>query len=298
MIVILSPGAAEAQDIRRAKLSDKVIVESGPATQVSEKVRAGAPGVLVEVLVRAGDKVKKGQLLGNTDLSATKYQLDLAREAMIDNSTLLAMKGNADAWTATRVETEEALRKRNVEKTRLEWARGMEKFHHSSYEAQLEKKKVQRIQYNYWKDQYESRFFRAPVDGTVTQVLLDVGNPVNYATHVFTIGDHQSYLVPLSVPAEYAAMARPDTTLPVRVCNGKHVARSVVNHVTDDPKSPGRKIITLLINSRDFPAATGGNLSGAKFDVLMSQAEPVSHETGSLDLPARDNADGLTAARY
>jgi len=273
IFVLLSSGAAEAQHIARSKLTDKVIVESGTAAQLSEKVRAGAPGVLVKVLVRPGDKVKKGQLLGHTDLSATKYQLDLAREALADHSMLYAMKGNADAWTATRVETEGALRKREVEKTRLDWANGMEQYHQCKYQGQLEQKKVQRIQYNYWKDQYESRFFRAPVDGSVTEVLHDVGASVNYATHVFTIGDDQSYLVPLSVPAEYARVVRPDTTLPIRVSNGKHVARGLVNGVADDPKSVGRKIITLLINGRDFPAATAGNLAGARFDVLLSDGE-------------------------
>ena len=34
---------------------------------------------------------------------------------------------------------------------------------------------------------YEKRFFRAPVDGIVTEVLVEVGKPVTIATHVFTI---------------------------------------------------------------------------------------------------------------
>ena len=269
----LLPAVAEAQRIYPSKLSDKVIVESGTAAQVSEKVRAGAPGVLVEVFVRVGETVKKGQVLGLTELAATKYQLDLASEALASESALQAAKGHADAWMATRIETEDALRKRKVEKTRLDWATGMEQFISGQYEAQVEQKKVQRIQYEYWKEQYEARFFRAPVDGVVTEVLLDVGKPVTYATHVFTIANEKSYMVPVTVPEEYAASAALNTTLPIRLSNGRHVARGLVDRVEDDPKAPGKKIITLLVNEKEFPTPTSGNLSGAKFDVLLPQGE-------------------------
>ena len=277
----LLPPAAEAQRIYRSKLSDKVIVESGTAAQVSEKVRAGAPGVLVEVFVRVGETVKKGQVLGHTELAATKYQLDMAREALANESALQAAKGHADAWVATRLETEDALRKRKVDKTRLDWATGMEQYHRGNYEAQLEQKKVQRIQYDYWKDQYEARYFRAPVDGVVTEVLLDVGKSVTYATHVFTIANEESYMVPVTVPAEFAAAAIPDTTLPIRLSNGTHVARGLIDRVVDDPKAPGKKIITLLVNHKDFPASISGNLSGAKFDVLLPQGEAAVPESGA-----------------
>lgn len=280
ILAALLPPSAEAERVYRSKLSDKVIVESGTASQVSEKVRAGAPGVLVEVFVRVGETVKKGQVLGHTELAATKYQLDLAREALANEATLQAAKGHADAWVATRMETEDALRKRKVEKTRLDWATGMEQFYRGSYEAQLEQKKVQRIQYEYWKDQYEARYFRAPVDGIVTEVMLEVGKPVTYATHVFTISNEKSYMVPVTVPEEYAAAAVPNSTLPVRVTNGRHVARGLVDRVAEDPKNPGKKIITLMVNQNDFPRSTGQNLSGAKFDVLLPQGETPVQDSG------------------
>jgi pyruvate/2-oxoglutarate dehydrogenase complex dihydrolipoamide acyltransferase (E2) component len=125
VFTLLPPQTADAQRIYRSQLADKVVIESGPASLVAEKVRAAAAGVLVEVFVRSGESVKKGQILGHLELPATKYQLDLARQALANEAALNAAKSHADAWQATRTETEDAVRKRKVEKTRLEWATDM-----------------------------------------------------------------------------------------------------------------------------------------------------------------------------
>ena len=46
---------------------------------------------------------------------------------------------------------------------------------------------------------YEKRFFRAPVDGIVTEVLVEVGKPVTIATHVFTIRNDDTFNIPVTV---------------------------------------------------------------------------------------------------
>lgn len=271
MAILMSAAmsAAPAQTYKLSGTGGKIVVESDAASAVSEQVRAGAPGIIVKIFVKAGDEVKKGQILGHTDLAATKYQLDVARHAMENDAAVRAAQAHADAWAATREETQEALRKRKVDESRLEWASGMERFHRGNYEEQVERKKLQRIQYEYWKDQYESRFFKAPADGVVTQVLLDVGKPVNHATHVFTVGNKNAFIAPLTVPAALAAAISNNSLLPVRATNGLHVTNAVVDSIADDPKKPGFKIIRLLVNRSDFPQETGSNLPGTKFDVLL-----------------------------
>jgi hypothetical protein len=158
----------------------------------------------------------------------------------------------------------------------------------------LEQKKLQRIQYEYWQQQYEARFFKAPVDGVVTEVLLDVGKPVTYATHVFTVGNKDSYMVPLTVPAEFANALSTNSLLPIRATNGKHVARGLVDSITDNPKAPGKKIIKLLVNGRDFPTETSSNLSGTKFDVLLPQT---AEDAQDNQPPSGDPAPTVPAAR-
>ncbi|HSP42203.1 MAG TPA: HlyD family efflux transporter periplasmic adaptor subunit [Luteolibacter sp.] len=272
ILVVLSwPGTLRAEPQRHSTSGDKVIVESGAASRVEEKVRLGAPGTLVAMFVEVGDAVQKGQLLGHTELEASKFQLDLARHALENLAPLKAAEGQAEAAVATRAETEEAVRKRTAAETRLDWAIGMEKFHRSNYEAKLEQKKLERIQFDYWTRQYEARFLRAPVDGVVTEVAAEMGRPLGHSAHVFTIGNDECYMIPVSLPAELAGNVTKSTRLPVRATSNGHVARGVVNEVSDDPSSPGKKLIRLLLNLHDFPPQMASNLAGMKFDVLFPQ---------------------------
>ncbi len=268
----LLSGHADAQDFKRSKPGEKVIVESGAASQVSEKVRACAQGVLMAAFVKAGDTVKKGQMLGHMELATTKYQLDLARQTMENKAPLRAFKALAQAWTATREETERAVRKRQVDQSRLEWASNMERYHQGNYEAQLEQKQIQRIQYEYWQQQYEARFFKAPVDGVVTEVLLDVGKKVDFGTHVFSVGNEESYIVPVEVSAELAKTLSAGTGLPIRAVNGGDVVRGFVEDIFDNPKKAGGKVIRLLLRRSDFPSYNCSDLVGTKFDVLLPQS--------------------------
>lgn len=265
-------GHVLAQGMQRSRPGEKIIVESGAASRVSEKVRAAAPGVLMAVFVKTGESVKKGQMLGHMELAPAKYQFDLARQTMENKASLRAFKALAEAWTATREETEGAVRRRAVDQARLEWASNMERYHQGNYEAHLEQKKLQRINYEYWQQQYDARFFRAPVDGVVTEVLLDVGKKVDYATHVFSVGNNESYIVPVELPAVLADSISAGADLPVRSVNGGDVARGLVNEILDNPRKAGGKIIRLLLRRSDFPSDGGSDLAGTKFDVLLPQS--------------------------
>jgi multidrug efflux pump subunit AcrA (membrane-fusion protein) len=248
-----------------------LLCESAAASRVVEKVRSTAQGILVESYVKVGDTVTKGQLLGHAELDATKLQLDLARQTMEATATVESAKKQAEAWTVVREETAEGVRRRKLEKSRLDWATAMEGMYRGTYEAQLEAETLQRINYEYWKSQYENRFFRAPVDGVVSEVMVEVGKPVNYATHLFTIRNEDTFSIPVPVPAELAEVAVSQKQLPVRTSDGKSVSHAHVHSVADDPRNAGGKILKLLVSAKDFPAAMRMKLMGMKFDVLLPQ---------------------------
>ena len=264
--------SATAQETKPALHGDSLLVESAAASSLVGTVRAGAPGTAVEVFVREGEKVVKGQILGHLELEATKLQLDLARQALEDDTRLRSARSQSEAWAITRDETEEAVRKRDTEKSRLEWAIAMEEMYRANYETQLEAKKVQQIHYDYWKDQYEKRFFRAPADGVVTEVKVQPSNPVAVAQHVFTVSDGDSYEVPVIVPAALADKAVAEKTLPVRTAEGSPTIRARVHGVRDNPRLGGSKILSLLVRATDLPAAMRDRLQGMKFDVLLPLA--------------------------
>lgn len=270
-IVWSVPNAQSAEKTNRDSRSEPILCASAGASRVDGKVRSNAPGVVVEVLVNVGDTVTKGQILGHTELDDTKRQLDLAQQELDNKTNIEAMEGQAEAWTITREEIELAVRQRKAEKSRLKWALAMEKQFRATYEAQLAAEKIQQIQYDYWKAQYERRYFRAPMDGVVTAVLAEVGKPVGYGTHVFTISNDDTYAIPVTVPAALADTAASHGWLAVRSADGKTVGRALVDSVKDDPGSAGQKIIRLLIHAVNSPGAAGNTLMGMKFDVLVPQ---------------------------
>ena len=254
-----------------------ILCQSAAAAKVVEKIRADAPGVMVEAYIKVGDSVKKGQILGHTELDATKLQLDLAEHTLNAKANVESAKGQAKAWSVTREETEDAVRRRKVEKTRLDWAIAMEAMYRGGYESQLEAESLQLIQYEYWKDQYEKRFFRAPVDGIISEVLIEIGKPVAVATHVFTIRNDETFSIPVSVPAELANAASTCKTLPVRTADGKAVSEAVVSSVVEDPRETGSKILKLLVRANDFPATIRAKLAGMKFGVLLPTVASLDH---------------------
>jgi hypothetical protein len=46
-----------------------------------------------------------------------------------------------------------------------------------------------------------------------------------------------------------------------------------VDSIVEDPQAPDSKIITLLVNEKDFPSATATRMEGSTFDVLLPQME-------------------------
>ena len=159
---------------------EMMLFESAGAARLVEQVRSKTQGVMVEIFVKEGDAVKKGQVLGHAELDATKLQLDLARENANSSAKFDAAESQAEAWTIAREEVQEAVRKRDVSESRLDWALAMERMYKAQLEAQKDALKTQRIQLEYWEQQYENRFFRAPVAGTVSEVKVELGRAAQF----------------------------------------------------------------------------------------------------------------------
>lgn len=263
MVHSAGPMVAQADSLLR--------VESGPAVHVVEKIRANRPGTVVEIYVKLGDAVKKGQILGHTELAAVKLNKDLAEVSLDTKGGLDEKYWQREAWRIQREETEEAVRKRQAPKSRLDWATSMEKLFEAQYSAQQDAKKVAKIMCDFHTQEYEERFFRATVDGIVTELPVLLGQAVNYATHVATISNDSLLSVPVTLPVSLAESAERAGTVLVRSPNGRSMIRAVVDSLADDPAAPGeRKIARLLINDADVPPPVAGQKAdGMKFDVFV-----------------------------
>lgn len=270
IVVAANVGVAHCQTIVSNGGKPLAMVESGVAEPLVEKVRTKRPGTVVELFVKVGDTVSKDQVLGHTELDQAKLNMDTARQNLEATGSLDQMFWLHRAWTSTREEAEEAVRKRTAPRTRLEYAESMEKWAESQYRAQQDMKKVQKIHYEFYKNEYESRFFRSPVDGVVTEVKVAVGQTVGIAAHAFTISNEAQLSVPVTVPAPAADAAAAAGSVPVREKAGKATIWAKVAGSRDHPGEPGvKKILRLLIPKRDVSAVAGQAKQALRFDVLV-----------------------------
>jgi len=247
-------------------------VTSTGAVLAEETIRIEAPGTMDEILVKAGDSVKKGQMLAHTDLYSTKQSLDIARSNF-------EAKGNPDqalaqyqACTIQREQAEDAVRqshtKSNTEQLAL--ATALEQAAKGQYEAQMDNKAVQKIQLDYWIDEYARRIVVSPLDGVVSEVLVKPGAGVNYATPICTVRKAGYYSVLVTIPAAAAETASQMGCLMVLAPGGKTITRADIDTITDDPAAPGKnKIVKLLIGKDDLPAIDQARPEGLKFDVFV-----------------------------
>lgn len=264
---------AAACGVMSAEISaeGRQIYQSDDAQQCIETVRSKCAGTVMAVFVKEGDQVSKGQVLGHVELEKAKLDYDVARLAMESKANVKASENQANAWKVNREEVEEAVKKRKMDSTRLDWAIAMEGMYRASYEAQLDVEKNQELQYEYCKEQYEMRFFRAGVDGVVTKVRTGPGAKVNPAEHLFTVSQSGSLVVPVKVPAEIAERAAAGDMLPVRIAGGKIIRYARVDEKSADPMGTGGKVLRLLVDAADFPAAMRKELPGKKFDVAVPE---------------------------
>jgi multidrug efflux pump subunit AcrA (membrane-fusion protein) len=264
-------GSLHAQTPDRRQSGKKLLMESGAATKVEERIRSQVQGTVMEVYVKKGDSVTRGQLLAHIEFENAKLQFDLAQQALQSEAELEAAKSQHEASLATLEEAKQAVRRRNAEKPRLDWAAAMESMYRAKYEAQKDAKKNQTIHFEYWKRQYENCFFRAPVDGVVSEVLVESGAFVKLAAHVFTINNENALAIPLTVPAPVADSAMAEGSLPIRSEDGSSVIHAIVTGVKDDPRRAGAKILKLIIDTATLSASAREHLTGMKFDVLLPQ---------------------------
>lgn len=271
-VIIGLGGLARAEDRTSDNLATLTRVESGVAEPVEEVIRAERAGTVVALLVKPGDVVTKGQMLGHTEVDSAKWNLDTAQANLDATGTLDQMFWQHQAWGVTREEMEDAVRKRTVPKSRLQYVLNMEKVAKSQLEAQQDLKKVQKINLEHFRTEYKSRFFHSPIDGVVTEVRVELGQAVSLAAHAFTVSNSTHLTVPVEVPAATATAALQAGKLSVRPKRGKTTIWAKVTGVTEEPGTPeGKKILHLWVNKADIPLGAAPN--ELKFDVLVPQGK-------------------------
>jgi RND family efflux transporter MFP subunit len=141
-------------------------------------VSAAEPGVIAELRVEEGARVKKDQILARLDTAVLSAELDVAKaEAQLQATRKQRLDELAQSSRATPDE---------LEKARTDLA--------------IKQAQVRKIEAS-----IEARTMRSPVDGVVTEIKRDPSESVSAATpHVLTVVQIDKLIVNLFLPPERA----------------------------------------------------------------------------------------------
>jgi len=205
---------AVVETARSAAIPETVEVVGTVRARTSAVVAARIPGTVGALMVREGDRVRKGQLLARLDA-----QENAAASAMASAGIDEALRGLEEARSRQKLSDTTFER---YQKLFTEQAITRQEFDTKQTEKDLASQGVARAEARLRQAQAGSRAasaiegytrITAPLSGIVTSKQADLGASVFPAQPLMTIEDDGSYLLELAVPESLATAVRPGASL-------------------------------------------------------------------------------------
>ena len=181
-----------------------------------ETVRAREPGILDEFLVRAGDEVKPGQLLGKLDNDKQSYAFNTAKLKADNKGTIEVAEGEIEEKSATVTDLAERVRRRTATEAQLNAAKGRERAARGKLEQAKLSRDLAKMDAEMAEKALERRFFRAPIAGTVIEITKQRGEKAADGEIVFTVADLTELSASIPLSKEMAGGLGPNSTFLVR----------------------------------------------------------------------------------
>ena len=249
---------AERPSIYEATGTVRSVTTSVVAAQIS--------GTVLETRVKAGDRVKQGQVMAVLDDRTPRAQLAAAAAGMVEASQGLAEIEQAIAASAADRQFAEATYKRyqglldknSVSKQEFEGAESRYKSALANERALEAKKKqieARGRQAESHKDSAQAVYSYsrvvAPISGVVTAKSVDAGTVVMPGTPLFTVEDPRRYRLEASVPEQYISNLSVGSNVSVALNDEKLEAK--VSEIVPTADTSTRTFLVKV----DLPASCG-----------------------------------------
>ncbi len=279
----------------------------------SSVLSAQLSGTVREITVKAGDRVKRGQLLAVLDDRSPRAQLGAAEAGVEESAQGLAEVEHAlQAAAADRQLAEvtyhryqELLNKNSVSRQEFDGAEAKYKAAVAQEAALAAKKKQMQARGREAKSQEESAqtvlsYSRlvSPIDGVVTAKSVDAGTVVMPGTPILTVEDTTRYRLEASLPEQFVAQVRLGQSVPVETGRGKLDGRVVEIVPSADPASRTFTVKIQLPNDCDCRSGEYGKAAfpvGEEKRMLVPQSAIV--EKGQLEGLFVVNPEGVVQFR-
>lgn len=258
----------------------------------SSALGAEISGSVREVRARAGDRVRRGQVLAVIDDRAPRAQLEAAQAGVGESAQgLVEVQKALEAARADRqfAETtyrryQELLAKNSVSKQEFDGAEARYKgalaqeqaLEAKARQAQERGKQAQAEQASAETQLSHSRVV-APMDGVVTAKFVDAGTLVMPGTPLFTVEDPSRYRLEATLPEDLLGKVQLGQELPVATERGAWTGR--VSEVVP-AADPASRTFTIKVDLPNKCACRSGEFGKAR--VPASEAKGLQVPTGAI----------------
>ncbi|HEX7076978.1 MAG TPA: efflux RND transporter periplasmic adaptor subunit [Candidatus Eisenbacteria bacterium] len=188
--------AVQAADVKRASIAATVRAPGRVQPETQVKMSATVPGEVVRLLVKEGDRVRKGQFLLQLDDTQYRARVGEARAALESAHSNLRLAEAAFAQSDASLKRKESLfDEKLVSPEELEAARTQRNSDKARVDAAKEEENRSESTLKGAEDNLSKTRFVSPIDGTVTQLSIERGEIVvtgtmnNPGTVIMTIAD-------------------------------------------------------------------------------------------------------------
>jgi RND family efflux transporter MFP subunit len=254
--------AADVATVALVVLSRSLPVTGSLSPLLQTTVKAQAPGEVLDVTVREGQSVQRGDVLVRIDTRNLNAELD-SRQAALE-------KARADLALAklNRDNSVNLLEKRVISRNAYDTAE-------SAYQSGLANVKAAEAQLSLARIALEYTTVRAPFDGTVAQRLVQPGERVGVDSSLLTLVDLSHLELQAPAPADEVPSVKIGQTAHFRVGGfGDRRFEGRVERINPMTDTGSRSVMLYLsVNNSD------GVLKGGMFaqgDLILDQTEPVA----------------------
>jgi RND family efflux transporter MFP subunit len=237
-----------------------------PAQKV--KIGTAVTGVLAQVNVDRGDRVRKGDILAKLDLSVEEANLALAKAQALSNENIEAQKARL-TLANQKLERATPLAAKNIVSTdKLEGVQADYEIAKRDLNSEVLKHHLAEIEAQRAQAALDLRIIRSPLSGLVADKHLSAGEFVNQENYILTLVQLDPLYIEAYLPVGYYGrinVGTEGTVHPAPPVGGTYKAPvTVVDHVFDAASGTFRVRLALSNPDNTLP---GGERCRLDFDV-------------------------------
>lgn len=217
-------------------------------------VAASESGVIFEILVKEGSKVRKGELLGRLNDAALKESCRLAELRAQSTAKVRAAESIKNLKKTQLDNMKELIEKGHGNQRELDQSQLQFDSAQADYESFVQQQQEAQIEFERIKAELEQRMIRSPIDGIVTKVHKSRGEYIAAADPIFcTVVSIEKLTTDFYLDVSTLERIREGdaATLAIGSNGAKHAAKIVFRSPTIDPKSSTGRITCELDNPQE-----------------------------------------------